>query len=130
VSGNIHSRQETSIRHHGIFIAVILIYFVYFAVRFCPTIRSLSMKKFTLFFAATLLAISTAALAFHCPSDMKKIDAALAAGPQISAEQMDSVKKLRAEGEALHKEGKHQESLDKLGQAMSILGMGDKEKPN
>jgi hypothetical protein len=88
------------------------------------------MKKTTLFFAAILLAGSTAAFANHCPADMKKIDAAMAASPPISAEQMDSVKKLRAEGEALHKEGKHQESIDKLGQAMAILGIGGTEKPN
>jgi hypothetical protein len=33
------------------------------------------------------------------------------------------VKKLRAEGEALHKAGKHQESVNTLGKAMQILGI-------
>jgi hypothetical protein len=54
---------------------------------------------------------------------MKAIDDALAKHPQISAEQMAEVKKLRAEGEALHKAGKHQESVETLGKAMKILGI-------
>jgi hypothetical protein len=73
-------------------------------------------------FAATLLVAGTA-FAFHCPKEMKKIDDALAKNPQLSASQMDEVKKYRAEGEALHKEGKHQESLDTLAKAEKILGI-------
>jgi len=68
-----------------------------------------------------LLAFSAGALAFHCPADMKKIDAALAAKPNLTQAQMDEVKKLRAEGEALHKAGKHQQSVDTLEKAMKIL---------
>ena len=71
--------------------------------------------------AAALLLASTAAFAFHCPKDMKAIDAALAKNPQLSADQMTEVKKYRAEGEALHKAGKHQESVDTLAKAMKIL---------
>jgi hypothetical protein len=52
---------------------------------------------------------------------MKKIDEALAKNPPLSAEQMAEVKKYRAEGEALHKAGKHQESVDTLAKAMKIL---------
>jgi len=70
--------------------------------------------------AAALLASSTA-FAFHCPADMKKIDEALAKNPSLTAEQMADVKKLRAEGEAFHKAGKHQESVDTLAKAMKIL---------
>jgi hypothetical protein len=70
--------------------------------------------------AATLFAAGTA-LAFHCPQDMKKIDDALAKNPKLSASQMDEVKKYRAEGESLHKAGKHQESVDTLAKAMKIL---------
>jgi hypothetical protein len=66
---------------------------------------------------------SSAALAFHCPADMKKIDAALAKNPQLSSQQMTEVKKYRAEGEALHKAGKHQESVDTLARAMKILNI-------
>lgn len=68
-----------------------------------------------------LLAFSAGALAFHCPADMKKIDAALAKNPQLTKAQMDQVKKLRADGEKMHKAGKHQESVDTLGKAMKML---------
>lgn len=74
------------------------------------------------FLLAIIMALLTAsAFAFHCPQEMKKIDDALAANPKISAAQLAEVKKLRAEGEALHKAGKHQESLDTLGKAEAIL---------
>jgi len=77
--------------------------------------------KLRIALSVALLAFSASALAFHCPADMKKIDAALAKNPQLSKTQMDEVKKLRAEGEALHKAGKHQESVDTLAKAMQIL---------
>ena len=73
--------------------------------------------------AAAALLASSAAFAFHCPADMKKIDEALAKKPSLSAEQMAEVKKLRAEGEAFHKAGKHQESVDTLAKAMKMLGV-------
>jgi hypothetical protein len=66
---------------------------------------------------------STAALAMHCPADMKKIDDAMAKSPKLTAAQMADVKKFRAEGEALHKAGKHQESVDTLAKAMKILNI-------
>ena len=77
------------------------------------------MKKTISTIAA--LAFSGSALAFHCPADMKKIDAALAKSPKLSEAQMNDVKKYRAEGETLHKSGKHQESVDTLAKAMKIL---------
>lgn len=61
--------------------------------------------------------------AFHCPADMAKIDAALARNPPITVEQMEEVKRDRAEGERLHNIGKHQESLDTLAKAMKILNI-------
>ncbi|MBY0268605.1 MAG: hypothetical protein K2X06_01875 [Burkholderiales bacterium] len=80
------------------------------------------MKKLTAaVVATTLLFASSAALAFHCPADMKKIDEAMAKNPKLSAAQMADVKKFRAEGETLHKAGKHQESVDTLAKAMKIL---------
>lgn len=78
------------------------------------------MKK--LLFSTLLLAAGSA-LAFHCPADMKKIDEALAKSPKLSAEQLADVKKLRADGEAFHKAGKHQESVDTLAKAMKILAI-------
>lgn len=79
------------------------------------------MKKYITLFA--LMAFSGAVLAFHCPADMKKIDAALEKKSTLSAEQVNEVKKLRADGEVLHKAGKHQESVDTLAKAMKILGI-------
>jgi hypothetical protein len=72
--------------------------------------------------AATLFAAGTA-FGFHCPQDMKKIDDALATNPKLTTAQLDEVKKYRAEGEALHKAGKHQESIDTLEKAEKILGI-------
>ena len=73
--------------------------------------------------AAAALFVSSAAFAFHCPADMKKIDEALAKSPKLSSEQMAAVKKLRADGEVSHKAGKHQESVDTLAKAMKLLGV-------
>jgi hypothetical protein len=80
------------------------------------------MKVRTALFAATMLFAGTA-LAFHCPQEMKKIDEALAKNPKLTDAQMAQVKKDRADGEALHKAGKHQESLDALGRAEKTLGI-------
>ena len=73
--------------------------------------------------AAAALFVSSAAFAFHCPADMKKIDEALAKSPKLSTEQMAEVKKLRADGETSHKAGKHQESVDTLAKARKLLGV-------
>lgn len=73
--------------------------------------------------AIVALLASGAAFAFHCPADMKKIDEALAKNPALSADQMADVKRWRAEGEAAHKVGKHQESVDTLAKAMKVLGV-------
>jgi outer membrane biogenesis lipoprotein LolB len=80
------------------------------------------MKGRTALLAAALL-FAGSAFAFHCPQDMKKIDDAMAKNPKLTAAQMEEVKKYRAEGEALHKAGKHQESLDTLAKAEKILGI-------
>ncbi|HKU70018.1 MAG TPA: hypothetical protein VJQ51_04190 [Burkholderiales bacterium] len=79
------------------------------------------MKIRNIVIAAGLALASSSALAFHCPADMKAIDEAMSKNPKLSAEQMAEVKKYRAEGETLHKAGKHQESVDTLGKARKIL---------
>lgn len=81
------------------------------------------MKRAHLLSGLLAAVLSSTALAFHCPADMKKIDDALATQPALTSEQMNEVKKLRAEGEALHKAGKHQESVATLAKAMKILGI-------
>ena len=73
--------------------------------------------------AAALALVATPAFAFHCPQEMAKIDKALAANPKLSQADLTRVKDLRARGEQLHKAGKHQESLDTLAQAETILGV-------
>ena len=81
------------------------------------------MKLHTVVVAAGLALASAAAFAFHCPADMKKIDEALAKNPTLTPAQLAEVKKQRAEGEALHKAGKHQESVDTLAKAMKTLNI-------
>ena len=78
------------------------------------------MKR-SLAMAVALVFASGTALAFHCPKDMKEIDDALAKKPKLTEAQMKEVTKLRADGEAMHKAGKHQESVDTLAKAMKIL---------
>jgi hypothetical protein len=80
------------------------------------------MRLTTALIAATLAFASSSALAFHCPADMKAIDDALPKA-KLSDAQTAEVKKLRAEGETLHKAGKHQESVDTLGKAKKILSI-------
>ena len=81
------------------------------------------MLKHILAAAAVLALAASPALASHCPKDMAAIDAALAKNPKLSKEEMTQVKKLRAEGEKLHKAGKHKESLESLEKAEAILGI-------
>jgi hypothetical protein len=81
------------------------------------------MKMRRILTALVLTAAAGVANAMHCPVDMKAIDDALAKNPSLSADQLTEVKKLRAEGEALHKAGKHQESVDTLAKAKKILGI-------
>jgi len=82
------------------------------------------MKKLTHAMAtAILLAMSLPAFAGSCPRDMKQIDAALADNPGLSASDLERVKALRAEGEQLHKSGKHGDSVARLNEAKQLLGL-------
>jgi hypothetical protein len=78
------------------------------------------MKRIALTVAA--LAFASLAWAFNCPVDMKAIDAALPKA-KLDAKQQAEVKRLRDEGEQLHKAGKHSESMAALGKAKGILGI-------
>jgi hypothetical protein len=60
------------------------------------------------------------AFAFHCPADMAKIDVAMKTA-KLSAADKTQAETYRKEGEALHKAGKHQQSVDTLAKAMAIL---------
>jgi hypothetical protein len=78
------------------------------------------MKRLALTIAS--FALASAAWAHNCPNEMKAIDAALPKA-KLDAKQAEEVKKLRAEGEQLHKAGKHSESMAALGKAKGILGV-------
>jgi hypothetical protein len=76
------------------------------------------MKRIAL--ASVLAFAASTALAHNCPNEWKAIDAALPKA-KLDSKQMAEVKKLRAEGEQLHKAGKHSESMATLGKAKKIL---------
>jgi hypothetical protein len=78
------------------------------------------MKRFAV--AAALAIFALPAFANSCPKHMRAIDAALPSA-KLNASQMAEVKKLRADGEALHKAGKHDESEAALKKAEGILGI-------
>ena len=78
------------------------------------------MKRLIL--AAAVALASPLAGAHNCPNEMKAIDAALPEA-QLDAKRAAEVKQLRAEGEQLHKSGKHGESMAALGKAKGILGI-------
>lgn len=71
---------------------------------------------------AALALVSGAAVAHGCPGEIKAIDAKLATQPKLAAADLEKVKKLRAEGEAAHKAGKHDDSMKALGEAKKLLG--------
>jgi len=78
------------------------------------------MKKII---TAMAMAASSLAFANSCPTHMKEIDAKLSSSPAVAAADMEKVKKLRADGEAFHKAGKHAESEKALGDAKKLLGI-------
>ena len=78
------------------------------------------MQKLALSLALAFAA--SIALAGNCPNEWKAIDAALPKA-KLDAKQTAEVKKLRAEGEKLHKDGKHSESMATLGKAKKMLGI-------
>ncbi len=80
------------------------------------------MKLHAMLLAASLVvAVSAPALANQCPSDIKKIDAALESS-NLNQEQKAEVMRLRDEGQRLHEEGNHQQSMDTLARAKQMLG--------
>ena len=78
--------------------------------------------KNALMAAALALAAGTA-FAHNCPNEMKAIDAKLATNPKLADADAAKVKQLRADGEAAHKAGKHDDSMKSLGEAKKILGI-------
>lgn len=81
------------------------------------------MRTLAIALGTALLLTSGLAIANNCPNEMKAVDKALEGKPMLSAERMAEVKKLRAEGEAQHKAGRHDESMATLGRAKAMLGI-------
>ncbi len=79
------------------------------------------MKK--LLITVVLASAAGFALAHNCPNEMKAIDAKLATNPKLSDADAAKVKTLRADGEAAHKAGKHDDSMKALAEAKKTLGM-------
>ncbi len=80
------------------------------------------MKIPSIIVAVSLALASGTAFAGTCPKHMKAIDEALPKAKLTEAQTAD-VKKYRADGEKLHKEGKHSDSLETLSKAEKILGI-------
>jgi len=81
------------------------------------------IKRVLLSAAAAVVAgglVSTPALAGHCPKDVRKINAAMST---MDKSKMSMAKEMNAKGLALHKAGKHGESLKVLHEAMKTLGI-------
>ena len=76
----------------------------------------------SLLLALALAFSSSTAFASSCPKEMKAIDDALPTA-KLDAAKMSEVKKLRADGEAEHKAGKHADSMATLGKAKALLGI-------
>ncbi len=81
------------------------------------------MKIHAFLAAIALTCTASLALANHCPADMKAIDEAMSKQPSLAAADLDEAARLRAEGEAFHKAGKHKESMESLARARKILGI-------
>ena len=79
------------------------------------------MKKFLAYVVISFLFISIAN-AETCPNLIKQIDEMLAESKQLSAEQINEVKNLRAQGEEAYKEGNKEECQKLLSQALDLLG--------
>ncbi len=73
--------------------------------------------------AAVVVGMTSPAFAKHCPKDVKIIDEALPKATGLTEMQMTEVKALRDKGAALHKSGKHGESIKVLHEAVKILGV-------
>ena len=81
------------------------------------------IKKAMITAAVVLFAgglLSTPALASHCPKDAKLINAGVS---KMGDKKMMMGKEMAAKGLALHKAGKHKDSINTLHAAMESLGI-------
>ena len=73
--------------------------------------------------AASHALAATPVVTDNCIAAMQVIDNALPNVKQRTAADMNEIKRLRMEGEQLHNDGKHPESLASLGKAKAKLGI-------
>ena len=78
------------------------------------------MKKLVL--GSMMMFFAAVASAHGCPGEMRAIDAKVPTA-NLPAAEMSKVKALREEGEKLHKEGKHTDSMKALAEAKKLLGV-------
>lgn len=78
------------------------------------------MFKQFLMAGAVLALMAGPAMASSCPMEMKKVDEALAKNTSLAADKKAQVVKLRADGEADHKAGRHADSVKKLTDALKL----------
>ena len=81
------------------------------------------MLKKTLLTAGLVIGLAAPAFAASCPMDMKAIDDAMSSA-QLSDEDKAKVMSLRAKGEEQHNSGDHAGSVQTLGEAKKMLGIG------
>ncbi len=78
------------------------------------------MLKKTLLATTMTIFMAVPALAFGCPADMAKVDAALA-DTSLTGDALAEVKAWRAQGEDEHASGNHAASVAALGKALAAL---------
>lgn len=78
------------------------------------------MKQLVL--GSMMMFFATMASAHGCPGEMRAIDAKVPSA-NLPVADMSKVKALREEGEKLHKEGKHTDSMKALAEAKKLLGV-------
>jgi outer membrane murein-binding lipoprotein Lpp len=82
------------------------------------------MKKLlSLVALLTVIAVAGVAVAGECPLLVKQLNDA-----KVDPKKADEVKKLTAEAEKLHKDGKHAESVKKAEEAAKVAGLELKRK--
>ncbi len=78
------------------------------------------MLKRIVLASAVAVMISGPALAFHCPKDIKAIDAAVG-NMSLDSSTTSKVTALRDTGESQHKAGNHDDAQKSLAEAMRLL---------
>jgi hypothetical protein len=79
------------------------------------------MTRRLLLVLAAVAGFAAPAFGSQCPVDIKKIDAALAKNPSLTASQIKPVKTMRDMGARLHKAGRHGDSVKALAGAKDML---------